>query len=118
MEKVFIKQMKELLLQQKKEILDKLAAESEEFRELIEDRDPKDLVDIASDDIDKKMLKTLEAQEITRLELIDSAIARIENDRYGKCLKCGQKIPQERLKAIPYAFLCIQCKSQDERRRR
>jgi DnaK suppressor protein len=118
MDKDFIQQMKEVLLQQRKEILDKLAAESEEFRELIEDKDPKDLVDIASDDIDKKMLKTLEAQEITRLELIDSAIARIENGRYGKCLKCGQKIPEARLEAIPYAFLCIQCKSQDERRRR
>jgi DnaK suppressor protein len=118
MNKAFLKEIKELLLEQKHEILRNLAAENEEFRELIEDKDPKDLVDIASEDIDKKMLKTLEAQEVKRLQLIEAAIVRIQNDHYGKCLKCGMKIPEERLKAIPYATLCINCKSKDERRRR
>jgi RNA polymerase-binding protein DksA len=118
MEKAFIHEMKEMLIKQKELIIKNLAAENEEFRELIEDKDPKDFADIASDDIDKKMLKTLEAQEIIRLQLIDTAIARIENDHYGKCMKCGVKIPEERLRAIPYAFLCIKCKSKDERRRR
>ncbi|MBN2440361.1 MAG: TraR/DksA family transcriptional regulator [Spirochaetales bacterium] len=118
MEKAFIQEMKEILISQKELIIKNIAAESEEFRELIEDKDPKDLADIASDDIDKKMLKTLEANEIKRLQLIDAAIARIENDHYGKCLICGQKIPEERIRAIPYAFLCIKCKSKDERRRR
>jgi DnaK suppressor protein len=118
MEKSFIKRMKEKLLALKTEILQNLAAESEEFMELIHDKEPKDLADIASDDIDKKMLKTLEAQELKRLQLIDAALSRIQNDHYGKCLKCGKKIPEERIEAIPYAFLCIQCKSQDERRNR
>ena len=110
--------MKEKLAALKTEILQNLAAESEEFMELIHDKEPKDLADIASDDIDKKMLKTLEAQELKRLQLIDTALSRIQNGHYGKCMKCGKKIPEERLEAIPYAFLCIQCKSQDERRNR
>jgi DnaK suppressor protein len=118
MEKAFLKQMKEKLVALKTEILQNLAAESEEFMELIRDKEPKDLADIASDDIDKKMLKTLEAQELKRLQLIDTALSRIQNGHYGKCMKCGKKIPEERLEAIPYAFLCIQCKSQDERRNR
>jgi DnaK suppressor protein len=118
MENAFVQEMKEILVKQKELILKNLAAESEEFRELIEDKDPKDLADIASDDIDKKMLKTLEANELQRLQLIDAAIARIENDHYGKCMKCSVTIPKERLRAIPYAFLCIKCKSKDERRRR
>ena len=118
MSKSFIKEMREILIKQKEMILRNLAAENEEFRELIDDKDPKDLADIASDDIDKKMLKTLEAQEINRLQLIDAALARIQNDHYGKCMKCGVKIPEARLRAIPYAFLCIKCKSSDEKRRR
>ena len=110
--------MKNILLELKEEILRNIAAENEEFKELIEDKDPKDLVDIASEDIDKRILKTLEAKEITRLQQIDSAIGRIENGRYGNCMKCGTKIPKERLEAIPYAFLCIKCKSHDEKKRR
>jgi RNA polymerase-binding transcription factor DksA len=43
---------------------------------------------------------------------------RIEQGKYGLCLKCGKRIPQERLEAIPYAFLCINCKSDDERKNR
>jgi DnaK suppressor protein len=118
MDKNFLKRMKEKLAALKTEILQNLAAESEEFMELIHDKEPKDLADIASDDIDKKMLKTLEAQELKRLQLIDTALSRIQNGHYGHCLKCGKKIPEERLEAIPYAFLCIQCKSLDERRNR
>jgi DnaK suppressor protein len=118
MDKNFTKRMRDKLASLKTEILQNLASENEEFMELIHDKEPKDLADIASDDIDKKMLKTLEAQELKRLQLIDTALSRIENGHYGKCMKCGKKIPEERLEAIPYAFLCIQCKSQDERRNR
>jgi DnaK suppressor protein len=33
-------------------------------------------------------------------------------------MSCGKKIPEERLEAIPYAILCIDCKSSEERRNR
>jgi DnaK suppressor protein len=41
---------------------------------------------------------------------IDGALARIENGTYGKCERCGQDIPFERLEAIPTASLCVNCK--------
>lgn len=110
--------MREILLNQKTEILKILAHESEEFKELLEDREPKDLVDIASGDIDKRILETLEIQDLKRLRLIDSALSRIENDRYGICMECGKKIPEERLVAIPYSLLCLDCKSKEEKKRR
>ena len=81
-------------------------------------RDPKDLVDIASEDIDRKTLETLGAQEIRRLNLIESALARIPNGHYGVCMKCSSRIPRERLEAIPYALLCISCQTSEERRNR
>ena len=118
MEKEFVDRMKDSLENLKKEIIDKLMAESSEFREIIEDMDPKDLVDIAADDIDRKTLEALGAQEIKRLRLIDAALSRIENNRYGLCAKCNKKIPSERLEAIPYALMCIDCKTSDERRNR
>jgi DnaK suppressor protein len=114
----FVKEMKKSLQNLKEEILTTLAQENEEFRELLEDKDPKDLVDIATDDIDKKMLETLETQDIKRLNLIEAALGRIKNDRFGACMKCNKKIPEDRLKAIPYATLCLPCKTKDERANR
>lgn len=118
MERTFVDKMEHILLEQKKRIFENLAQEDEEFREILKDKEPKDLGDIAASDIDRNTLEALEAQEIKRLNLIDSALARIKNDRYGVCMSCGQKIPKERLEAIPYAVLCIKCKSSEERKSR
>lgn len=118
MDENFLKKMKAALSVLKKDILRNLASESEDFRTIIENMDPKDLADIAADDIDRKTLEALGSQEIKRLQLIESAIARIENKKYGVCARCSKKIPRERLEAIPYALLCIQCKSSEERRTR
>lgn len=118
MEKELVLKMKNVLLEQKEEILRALANESEEFKELVKDKEPKDLADIASGDIDKRILESLERQEIKRLRLIDSALSRIENDRYGVCMECGKRIPIQRLEAIPYSLLCLVCKTKDEKRHR
>ncbi len=118
MDENFLKKMRTSLMSLKKEILKNLASESEDFRNIIENMDPKDLADIAADDIDRKTLEALGTQEVKRLQLIESAIARIENKKYGLCARCGKKIPRERLEAIPYALLCIDCKSSEERRNR
>ena len=118
MDENFQRKMKNSLMSLKKEILRNLASESEDFRTIIENMDPKDLADIAADDIDRKTLKALGTQEVKRLQLIESAIARIENKKYGLCARCAKKIPRERLEAIPYALLCIDCKSSEERRNR
>ena len=118
MDKRFVKKMKDSLEKLKKELIQKLAEENAEFRAILEDMDPKDLVDVAADDVDRKTLEALSAQDVKRLRAIDAALSRIENDRYGLCAKCNKKIPQERLIAIPYALMCIECKTSDERRNR
>ena len=118
MDKEFVDKMNQELLTQKETILKNLISENEDFEALIKDLDPKDLADVAADDIDRKTLEALSSQDIKRLRLIDSAISRIHNDRYGVCMKCNKKIPRERLEAIPYALMCIDCQSSDERRNR
>ena len=118
MEETFLRKMRTNLLALKKEILRNLASESEDFRTIIEDMDPKDLADVAADDIDRKTLEALGSVELRRLQLIESALSRVENKKYGLCAKCGKKIPRERLEAIPYALMCINCKASEERRNR
>ena len=118
MEEAFVEKMKEQLLALKEDIVKNLMSESEDFEAIIKDLDPKDFADIAADDIDRKTLEALSSQEIKRMRLIDSALSRIHNDRYGVCMRCNKKIPKERLEAIPYALMCIDCKTTDERRNR
>ena len=118
MEKVFIDDMQQSLLSLKENIIQTLASENKDFKEIIGDLDPKDLADIAADDIDRKTLETLSSNDVRRLRQIDSALSRIDNDRYGVCIRCGKKIAKERLQAIPYALMCINCKTSDERKNR
>jgi RNA polymerase-binding protein DksA len=118
MEQEFIKRMNKSLTDLKKEIVNNLIAGNEDFKEIVEGMDPKDLADIASDDIDRKMIEAIGSQELKRLKLIDSALTRIQQGKYGLCIKCGKKIPHDRLEAIPYALMCIGCKTVEERRNR
>ena len=48
---------------------------------------------------------------------VNDALVRLDKGSYGMCADCGSKIDPARLKALPYATLCIQCQSQRERRR-
>ena len=114
----FVQKMEASLLTLKTEIVDKLHASSEDFKGIMEGMDSKDIADIASDDIDRRMIEAIGAQELKRLKSIESALTRIKQGKYGHCVKCSHRIPQERLAAIPYAVMCIDCKSEEERRNR
>jgi len=114
----FLDKMEAALLVLKSEIVSKLIASSEDFKEIMEGEEPKDPADIASDDMDRKMIEAIGTQELKQLKLIESAITRIKQGKYGHCIKCGKRIPQDRLIAIPYALMCIECKSEEERRNR
>ena len=41
------------------------------------------------------------------LRKIDRALARMDDGTFGSCSRCGKPIEKARLKALPYADLCI-----------
>jgi DnaK suppressor protein len=53
----------------------------------------------------------LSAQALASIDEIDRSLEKIIAGTYGVCEKCGTNIPKERLRALPYAALCVQCKS-------
>jgi DnaK suppressor protein len=53
----------------------------------------------------------LSAQARAAVDEIDRALAKIGAGTYGICERCGEPIKKARLKALPYAALCIECKS-------
>lgn len=42
-------------------------------------------------------------------KLVEWAIQRLLNDRYGICCACGNQIPDKRLLAIPWTPFCREC---------
>ena len=47
---------------------------------------------------------------------MEGALKRIEAGTYGICENCGRPINIERLEAMPWVTLCIDCKREAERR--
>jgi RNA polymerase-binding protein DksA len=52
--------------------------------------------------------------EDTILGQIDAALHKIEDGTFGKCDSCGKDIARDRLKALPYAPMCIECARREE----
>jgi RNA polymerase-binding transcription factor DksA len=48
---------------------------------------------------------------------VAAALARIEDNTYGRCTDCGGDIPEGRLEARPDAARCVSCQAKRARRR-
>ncbi|MDI9245122.1 TraR/DksA family transcriptional regulator [Marinobacter sp. CHS3-4] len=55
------------------------------------------------------LAKAGKARAEQQLRLIQSALARIENDEFGECLECGEPINPKRLEIDPTCLYCIDC---------
>jgi RNA polymerase-binding protein DksA len=73
------------------------------------------LADHASEMLDREVDESLEENAELLVRDIDQALRKIDDGTYGKCERCGQDIPEERLDAVPYASLCVSCKQLEER---
>jgi RNA polymerase-binding transcription factor len=71
------------------------------------------LADNAALTLDQELDETLEENSSNLLGEIDTALERIEAGTYGTCANCGTDISPERLEAVPWATLCIDCKRRE-----
>jgi RNA polymerase-binding protein DksA len=73
------------------------------------------LADVATATYMRELDFTLEDNTEHVIAEIDAALKRIEEGTYGTCVRCRSTIAKERLEAMPYAMMCIECKRVDER---
>ena len=72
--------------------------------------DISNFADLGSDYFEQDFtIGLLENSEQTLRE-IDAALQRIEDGTYGICEEDGSPIPKARLRVIPWARLCVDCK--------
>jgi DnaK suppressor protein len=65
----------------------------------------------------QSMAKANRAAARQRLQQIEAALQRMDDDEYGHCGSCDEPIGWSRLKVRPEAVLCIGCQERQERRR-
>jgi DnaK suppressor protein len=70
---------------------------------------PIHMAELGSDNFEQEFTLSLLANEEDRLEMIETALQRIESGGYGQCEQCDGVIPKTRLNAIPYTPVCIKC---------
>lgn len=67
------------------------------------------MADMASDDYERDFSLSRATAEQRLLFAIDEALKRLEEGTYGLCQSCAKSISKQRLKALPYTSLCIEC---------
>ncbi|MBI4431813.1 MAG: TraR/DksA family transcriptional regulator [Candidatus Omnitrophica bacterium] len=74
------------------------------------------MADMATDNFDREFNLDIGSKEQQLLNQIENALSMIEEGTYGKCEDCEQLISIERLRAVPFARLCIKCQEASEKR--
>ncbi|MDP1809378.1 MAG: TraR/DksA family transcriptional regulator [Actinomycetota bacterium] len=75
------------------------------------------IADAASNTFDRERDLSLEQNIQDLLAQVGDALRRIKDGTYGRCTNCDKLMAEARLRAIPYADLCIDCKEEEERHR-
>ena len=119
----FLEGQRKLLLEERETYTRQATTLRAEAEQLAAEREPGDVqFDEESGEgdtmnVERERDLALSAQAMAAVDEIDRALAKIDAGTYGICEKCGNPIPKERLKALPYAALCVQCKSMGLSRR-
>ncbi|GAB4436306.1 MAG: hypothetical protein OHK0040_07540 [bacterium] len=107
-----MKEIKQILLKMREQLLKDM--DDLRLREHAEHDEVGDDYDKASQERERELGIIISAQEKNRLMAIEDALRRIDEGTFGFCEECGEKISKQRLKAVPFATLCVACKSRKE----
>jgi len=105
------------LMRERSTYLEQAASLKAEAEALVEEMEPGDIqFDDESGEggtvtVDRERDLALSAQALAAVEEIDHTLLKLDNGTYGICENCGRLIVKARLEALPYARLCIDCKS-------
>lgn len=77
---------------------------------------PSRLADLASDLAEREKTFFLASKEGRYFYRIQDALRRLyeEPESFGRCQRCGEDIPFERLDALPHVRFCLACKVDEE----
>ena len=108
-----MKTFRERLLQKKQEILENYN-KNMTYGKHADDEASQDIADKAANSYTKEFLFSLSSSERDMLQLVDEALVRIDDHRYGVCEVCEDELDKKRLEAVPWAKRCLSCQEKQE----
>lgn len=108
-------EIKEELLRKKDALAKNIHSELDEMRSGSQGYHLADMDDLGGDATDEETSFKILEIESASVHQIDTALKRIDAGTYGSCDECSAAINPERLKALPFATLCINCQREKER---
>ena len=72
------------------------------------------MADFGTDNFEQEFTLGVLEQDLETLRDIHDALVRIKEGSYGLCEECTKPIAKARLKAMPHARLCVDCKMKEE----
>lgn len=106
-----LKILKDQLLAQKEDILNKI---SDQAQYALDPNEQKEQVDAANNNREKEQEARLLSRQGFLVKKITKTLADLDSGEYGLCKECDAEIPFERLRARPVADMCITCKEDAE----
>lgn len=76
------------------------------------------MADMATDNYDREFSLGLATNDQKLIHRIDEALEKVEEKTFGLCDLCAKKISKVRLKAVPYAELCVPCQEKQEKKKK
>lgn len=119
MDKERIESYKQMLLEERENVLQDLMDSEDSAKDLLEDdlHNVHDSIDEASSTVTKTILSIMSTNNQQKILAIESALRRIVEGAFGICISCGDEIAEKRLNSIPWATQCIDCKTKKTKRR-
>lgn len=110
----FKKEMTQKLLEAKEKILQEVSQKVKSESNVLK-HEIGDIYDIASIERERELTLMLGDRDRDKLSEIDDALERIKDTSYGGCEECGEPIAEDRLRALPFTRVCVECQSKNER---
>ncbi len=114
MRKAFLKNVREKLLETRRQVLKEISNDLKQGREGAKD-EGMDTYDLASEERDREISFILTDRERGKLQAIQEALARVDEGTYGICDSCESEIAPARLEALPFTRLCVNCQAEREK---
>lgn len=74
------------------------------------------MADVATDTYDREFSMGIASNDRQFLYELEDALKKIDEGAYGTCESCKMLITKTRLKAVPYAKLCVKCQEKKEKK--
>lgn len=108
-----LEQVRKTLIEQKQQLLQKIRGKKD-----VTPNQGGDFIDVAMDSLEHELNYIFEERERDKLQNIEGALGRMKEGAYGECEDCGEDIEVERLIALPFTRLCLDCKAKQERQKK